>query len=96
MVTTGIGFTVTIAFTLGLVQLLSVYATEYVVVDAGLIWIELVVSPVDHKYVPFGKFAFALRVAMSPKHMVVLEVDATGIGFTRTVELAVPVHPCKV
>jgi hypothetical protein len=35
-VTTGIGFTVTIAFTLGLVQLLKVYATEYVVVVAGL------------------------------------------------------------
>jgi hypothetical protein len=55
-----------------------------------------VVSPVDHKYVPFGKFAFAFNVAMSPKQMVVLDVDATGIGLTRTVELAVPVHPCKV
>ena len=35
-VTTGIGFTVTIAFTLGLVQLFRVYVTEYVVVVAGL------------------------------------------------------------
>jgi hypothetical protein len=57
---------------------------------------ELVVSVVDHKYVPFGKFALAFNVATSPKQIVVFEVDATGIGFTNTVELAVSVQPCKL
>jgi len=54
---------------------------------------ELVVSVVDHKYVPLGKFALAFKVATSPKQIVVFEVDATGIGFTTTVALAVSVHP---
>ena len=57
---------------------------------------ELVVSLVDHKYVPFGKLALAFKAATSPKQMVVFEVDATGIGLTTTVALAVSVQPCKL
>lgn len=45
---------------------------------------------------PFGKFALAFKVATSPKQIVVFEVEATGIGFTKTVALAVSAHPCRL
>ena len=54
------------------------------------------VSVVDHKKVPFGKLALAMRLMTSPKHITALLVVATGIGFTNTVAEVVSWQPRRL
>ncbi len=83
-VTDGFEFTVTTPFA-DLEQPFTVYMRLYDVVPDGETLIELVVAPVDHKYVPPIGDTIADKFPEDPEQIPILFMALEGIGFTVTI-----------
>jgi len=76
---------------------LSVYVTEYVVVEVGETLIVFVVEGLFvQAYVPPTALGVAVNVALCPEQTVALLTLTVGTAFTVTVPLPVALHPFNV
>ena len=92
MVSTGVGFTVTVVTADPVQPLAVVPVTVYVVVLSGDTVIEGVVAPLDHTNVVPAISEEAVSVVLSPEQMVAAFTVMTGFGFTVTVTESIFSH----